>query len=64
MMEFVEAGLLCDVFENDGGVVNETAGGNGATKRVTNGSMSSAGGHAARLNGRRILLAERQHGGE
>ena len=57
-MEGGEAGLLGDVFEDDGSIVNEPARGNWAMKRVADWRMSAPGGHAVGTNGRGILLAE------
>ena len=57
LMEAGEAGLPGDIFEDDGSVVNEAARGNRAMERVADWRVSTAGGHAARTNGRGTLLA-------
>ena len=57
VMEAGETGLLGDIFEDDGSVVNEAARSNGAMERVADWRVSATGGHAARTHGRRILLA-------
>src|ERR1700674_3701875 len=55
MVKFIEAGLLCDVDENDRSAIHETTGGDGARQRILNGSVDSTGGHPGRPGGGGIL---------
>lgn len=68
MVKFVDAGLMSDVNEDDGSVIDEAAGGDGARLGVLDGRVDAAGGHSGwprerdilRLFGSRLcgLLAE------
>jgi hypothetical protein len=55
VMKFVEGGLLGCVEEDDRGVVDEPAGGDGAMEGVANCGVGAPGGHASGLEWRRIL---------
>ena len=55
MMEFIKAGLFCDVEEDDGSAIDKSTGGDWPRERIFDRSMGAAGGHTSRSRWRRIL---------
>src|SRR5690348_2067401 len=55
MMEFVKAGMMSDVEEDDGSVVDKAACSDGAGVGILDGGMNAAGGHAGGAGCRNVL---------